>query len=222
MLVIFGLRIFFKNALIKLMERKACKELLNIETISLAFKSDSKERSDQIFSCLYSCYQPVFIKWATITYRYHPSGMIEFMANNSFTDGVLRFTETASRGELYKGNASVKTVLLQYCRYILLGYIKSEERLAEKKKRLAYLLSDNDANEAADHIHKSRYKNVMLALQKMTADDRQIIQWKHFEGKSNDEIANILAITVPSFTNRLYRCMQRLRKLVEEIEKKNR
>ena len=60
----------------------------------------------------------------------------------------------------------------------------------------------------------------MQALAKMSAADRQIIQWRHIEEKSNDEIAGLLAIKVESATNRIYRCMQRLRELVEEMDKK--
>jgi DNA-directed RNA polymerase specialized sigma24 family protein len=53
----------------------------------------------------------------------------------------------------------------------------------------------------------------------MPAADRQIIQWRHIEGRSGDEIAKLLDIKVESATNRIYRCMQRLRNRVEEIER---
>lgn len=59
----------------------------------------------------------------------------------------------------------------------------------------------------------------MKALAKMSVADRQIIQWRHIEEKSNDEIAALLAITVASATNRIYRCMERLRKLVEDDDR---
>lgn len=204
--------------------RTNCQELLNIETISLAFKNNQHEVSDQIISCFFSCYQAQFVKWATITYQQYPADLIEFAANNAFTDAVLKLKEAASQGDLYQGNASVKTVLFHYCRNILLGYLTTEKRLYEKNKKLEAHFSDDPAYssiEAQNEVLEKRHENVMRALAKMAAADRQIIQWRHIEEKSNDEIATLLAITVASATNRIYRCMQRLRELVEEVDKKN-
>jgi RNA polymerase sigma factor (sigma-70 family) len=204
--------------------RTNCQELLNIETISFAFKNNQHEVSDQIISCFYSCYQSLFIKWATITYQHYPADLIEFAANNSFTDAVLKLKEAASQGELYQGNASVKTVLFHYCRNILLGYLTNEKRLHEKNKKLEAHFFDQPAYNIAEtqnEVKEKRQENVMRALAKMSAADRQIIQWRHIDEKSNDEIAALLAITVASATNRIYRCMQRLRELVEEMDKKN-
>ena len=202
------------------MKTKPCQQLLTIETISVAFQNNRQDISERIISCFYSCYRSLFIKWAKITYRHYPDDMIEFAANNAFTDAVLKLKESASRGELYKNNASVKTVLFHYCRNILLGYLTSEKRLAEKNKKLEPFFSDeitHNTSETEFEMKERRYENVMHALAKMNAADRQIIQWRHMEERSNDEIARLLAITVASATNRIYRCMQRLRELVEEM-----
>lgn len=207
----------------KSMKRTTCKQLLQMETISSAFKSKQAGLSDQIISCFYSCYQSLFIQWAKITYKRYPADMVEFVAGNSFTDGVLKLKESASRDELYKGNASVKTVLFHYCRNILLGYLTNERRLSEKNKKLATVFSNaagNDTGETEQHVNERRHKCLMQALAKMTVADRQIIQWRHDEEKSNDEIAALLAIKAESATNRIYRCMKRLRKLIDEMERK--
>ena len=174
------------------MEKTTCQELLNIDTISSAFKNNRQDISEQIISCFYSCYRLLFVKWAKITYRQYPVDLIESLANDSFTDGMLKLTESASRGELYQSNASVKTVLFQYCRYKLLSHLKDEERLAEKNKRLALHLSNEtgfNAGETTFEMKERKLENVMRALAKMSAADRQIIQWRHIEEKSNDEIA---------------------------------
>ncbi|MBS1610097.1 MAG: sigma-70 family RNA polymerase sigma factor [Bacteroidetes bacterium] len=204
------------------MKSKTCQQLLNIETISFAFKNNQQELSDQIISCFYSCYQSRFVQWAKITYQRYPEDMIEFAASNSFTDGVLKFKEAASRGELYQSNASVKTILFHYCRNILLAHLTKENRLAKKNKKLESLFpGEANTGETENEIKEKRHAVIMLALAKLSADDRQIIQWRHLEEKSNDEIARLLAITVASATNRIYRCMQRLRELVDDIDKKN-
>lgn len=193
-----------------------------METISSAFKDDRQDMTDSIVSCFYSCYRSLFVQWAKITYRRYPPDMIEFIANNAFTDGVLKLKEAAGRGELYQSNASVKTVLFQYCRYQLLGHLKDEERLAEKNRKLALLISNetgDNTGETTFEMKERELENVMRALSKMSVADRQIVQWKHIEKKTNDEIAALLAITVDSATNRIYRCMKRLRNLIEEMEK---
>jgi RNA polymerase sigma factor (sigma-70 family) len=204
------------------MKIPTCKELLNMETISAAFKDDRQDMTDSIVSCFYSCYRSVFVQWAKITYRHYPPDMIEFAANNAFTDGVLKLKESAGRGELYQSNASVKTVLFHYCRNILLGYLKNEKRLAEKNKKLEFLILNEtgyNTGDAENGINEKRSGYIMRALAKLSVADRQIIRWKHSEEKSNDEIATLLAITIESATNRIYRCMKRLRKLVENMER---
>lgn len=204
------------------MKTTTCQELLNIETISYAFKNNRYDINDKIVSCFYSCYQSQFVQWAKITYNNYPADLIEFVANDSFTDGVLKLKESACRGELYHGKASVKTVLFHYCRNILLGHLKNEMRLAEKNKKLEPLFSHQTRyhiGETENEVKENRHENVIRALAKMSAIDRQIIQWRHIDEKSNDEIARLLAITVASATNRIYRCMQRLRELVEEMER---
>jgi RNA polymerase sigma factor (sigma-70 family) len=137
---------------------------------------------------------------------------------------VLKFKESASLDKLYQSKASVKTILFHYCRNILLGHLTNEKRLAEKNKTLEPVLSRETAyhtGETENEILEKRHNDIIRALAKMSAADRQIIQWRHIEGKSNDEIAGLLAITVASATNRIYRCMQRLRELVDEMQRNN-
>ncbi len=205
-------------------DRTPCEKLMNMETVCQAFKNNQPAISDRIISCFYACYRLLFIKWAKITYQRYPEDMIEFAANNSFTDGVMKLRESAGRDELYQSSASVKTVLFHFCRNLLLGHLTSEKRLAEKKQKLAPFIAGEitgNAVEAEGTVEEDRCRNLARALEKMPAADRQIIRWRHLEGKSNDEIARLLAITVASATNRIYRCMQRLRELVDDMENEN-
>lgn len=193
-----------------------------MEIISSAFKNNEQDICEQIIECLYSSYRTQFVTWAKIAYPYYDNHAIEFTANNSFTDGVLKFQEAAGKGALYQSNASVKTVLFHYCRYKLLAHLKDEERLIQKNRKLSFhLQNENSCNivETETEMQEKRHVFIMQALKKMSAADRQIIQWRHIEEKSNDEIAVLLAIKVESATNRIYRCMQRLRKLIEEMGK---
>lgn len=202
----------------------SCHQLLNIDTISTVIKNNQQDVLERIISCFYSCYKPLFVKWAKITYQHYPADIVEFAVDNSFTDAVLKLKEAAVRNELYKSNASLKTILFHYCKNILLSYLTNEKRLAEKNKKLkVFVLSEMEYNigETESDIKERRYEDVSKALAKMVAMDRQIIEWRHIYGKSNEEIATLLTISAEAATNRIYRCMQRLRKLVDDFDKEN-
>ncbi|MFT3945333.1 MAG: sigma-70 family RNA polymerase sigma factor [Agriterribacter sp.] len=204
------------------MESTASQQLLDINTISSAFKHNQQDISNQIITYFYSCYRPLFIKWAKITYTHYPADTIEFAADNAFTDAVLKLKEAAVRDELYQSNASVKTILFHYCRNMLLGHLTNEKRQAEKNRKLQSLFSDETGytpGESEEEVKEQQHRHIMQALAKMPDADRQIIQWRHIEERSPDEIAILLAIKVPSATNRIYRCMQRLKEMVEEMNK---
>ncbi len=203
------------------MGKTNCQQLLNIDVISSAFKDGEKAVSEQITACFYSCYQSLFLQWAKTTYHHYSTDTLEFAANSSFTDGVIKLTESARRGELYKGHASVQTILLSFCKNVLRGHLTSEDRLARKNEKLQRHLSSDQyetIDEESENVEK-KYAILILAMNKMSAEDRQIIQWRHIEGRSNDEIARNLAIKIESATNRIYRCMRKLHEFVSEIEK---
>lgn len=200
------------------MDTTGCNQLLTIPNLNDAFKNGKKILSDRIIACFYSCYKSAFIKWARITYNQYPSDSIDFLANNSFTDAILKLKESAIKNELYEGQASIKTVLFSYCRNILLGYLSTEKRKQEKDRKLAIVLAEEttqETEESAGSPLSIQYEKLQKALAELDPNDRQIIQWRHLEGRSNDEIAAKLAITVASATNRIYRCMQRLKDKIE-------
>lgn len=204
------------------MNNKTCEQLLNMETISAAFKNKQDELSDKIVSCFFSCYKAIFLAWAKITYERHSQETILFAAENAFSDGIMRLKEDAIKGKLYKDRATVKTVLFTYCGFVLLGSLKTEQRLAEKNKKLATILdsrNEYDPFENEEETHAARVQILTKALSKMSAEERKIIRWRQIEKKSNDEIAALLAIKVPSATNRIYRCMNKLKTIVENITK---
>ena len=161
----------------------------------------------------------MFLTWARITYHRYPPDKIDFLSASSFTDGVIRMKEAAAKNELYEGSASVKTVLFHYSKNILLGKLTEDRRLAEKNRKLALDLSTTEAYYAEDPMREEQDDltvRLANAMKHLPPADRQIIEWRHLEEKSNEEIAALLQVSVPSATNRIYRCMQRLRQLVQQ------
>ncbi len=195
---------------------KDCQQLLTMNNVSTAFKNAIDGLSDRIISCMYTCYKVLFIKWAKITYSRYPEETIEFLSDSSFTDAILKLKEMAVAGKLYSSTASVKTVLFQFSRNMLLGNLTREKRLAVKERMYQLQLQPDFyiENEITEPVVR---EHLMTAMKKLDPADRQILLWRHVEAKSNDEIAALLAITVPSATNRIYRCMQRLRDLMMQL-----
>lgn len=195
-----------------------CEASLNagIKTVIYVY-ADNKNGLDEILSCINNCLRKSFIKWAQITNPGRSEDQISFIADISFTDGVLKFKLKAEKNELYDGDASVKTVVLNFFRYTLLENLKREERLDEKKQRY----SDDNKTETAINEDNTSTKEEQLmileqAMKQLEPEDRQIIIWRHIENKRSEEIAQLLDITIPAATNRVYRCMERLRKLLNK------
>jgi RNA polymerase sigma factor (sigma-70 family) len=199
----------------------ACQQVLknNGESITKVFTATLKQDADKIISCFYNCLKQSFTKWAVVMYNSYPEDTMDFITNTAFTDSVLLFTDRAAAGKIYESNASLKTILFSFYKNKVLEQLQKENRLAAKNKKLVL---DNtqeltwipdDTNTAAE----KRFTTLQQALAKMAPADRQIIIWRHLQEKNCDEIATLLGITVTSATNRIYRCMQRLRHLIENI-----
>lgn len=199
-----------------------CGELFetSIGLFAVSFKNSVLNKADGIVSCFYSCLKKEFVKRALILYHYYPAGTIEFLSDAAFTDAVLLFTERAKTGRLYNGNANVKTVLSNFFMMKLRQNLQTENRLSQKNVQYAAALQSSSTPEAGEDLIsvEERYHAIELALGKMEPGDRQIIIWRHLEVKTCDEIAQLLGINTASATNRIYRCMQRLRNLTENIK----
>ena len=172
---------------------------------------------DDIFHCINNCLRKIFIKWAQIRYSGKPVEQILFIADIAFTDGVLKFKEKVEKYELYDGNVSIKTVVFNFFRNKLLENLKKEDRLDKKIQKY----SDDKNNETAinevDSLKKEeQFMMLEQAMKQLEPEDRQIILWRHIENKKPEEIAQLLDITIPSAGNRIYRCMERLRKLLNK------
>jgi len=196
---------------------KECSKTFTFEVVGNAFKNGIHEVSNKIVACFYNCFRVVFLKWALVTYKSYPAETIGFIAENSFTDSVLKFqTATEAKG-LYDGKATIKTILFSYFRNTMLDNLQKERRLLDKNDKLRLQAEEainTETERASDDIKEMLLLKLEQALAKMEAADRQIVIWRHLEQKRNEEIAALLNITVPSATNRIYRCMERLKQLI--------
>jgi RNA polymerase sigma factor (sigma-70 family) len=196
------------------MNTVVCEEMIKqkIEIISSIFKQKVDLEITILTKCFYQCFQHEFIKWALIIHKNHPKEFIDFTAKNAFTDAVLKLQEKASSGYLYDGNASIKTILFSFYRLTLLEHLQKAKRESHYHKKFINSLNNENHITASDtNDNEIHIKNLEKALDELDKADKQIIIWRHFDEKNLEEIASLLGIHKTSATNRLYRCMQRLR-----------
>ena len=208
--------VILKTVLKIYMCSEKCETALKAGIKTLLNKTINETSIDDIFICINSCLRKNFIKWAQIRYSGKPIAQISFIADVAFTDGILKFKEEAENNQLYDGNASVKTVVFTYYNNKLLQNIQSENRLDKKKEKYSDdNIGKNAINEDEGYLKKENQFNMLQqAMEQLEPDDRQIITWRHIENKKPEEIARLLGITTPAASNRIYRCMQRLRGLL--------
>ena len=68
-------------------------------------------------------------------------------------------------------------------------------------------------------INSDLSSTLINALDKIPLDQRIIVELKNIEGRSHKEIADFLGISVTAAKVRLHRAHQRLRNILEEVEK---
>jgi RNA polymerase sigma factor (sigma-70 family) len=204
---------------------KDCEPILKSTTsqINEGFKNAVPYFSEKLIACFYNCYKNIFTKWAFVMYKKYNGDTIAFLSNSAFTDCVLKFKEAAILNKLYDSNKSAYSILFGYYKKTLLSHLQTEKRLIEKQERFnktnnsAYTFIENDEL----FLNEKKFNLMEDKLNKMATTDKQIIVWRHLELKTVDEISSILGITKEATSNRIYRCMERLRNLIEKTNQWN-
>ena len=209
------------------MNSDKCEQILRVENLVNAFTQNIKQQSDEIFYCLYNCCYDKFIKWAIIRYTKYAEDVITDLSDRAFTDGMLKLQEFTIRKGLYKDKVSSDKIFFMFFKNQLRANITKEMRLTKKNLRLSkdfaaeFLANTTDDAEEFSEIKKENQSCLERSLNRLKKDDRQIVIWRHVEEISNKEIAKRLGITIASATNRIYRCMERVKNFMEECKQKN-
>ena len=209
------------------MNANMCEQILRVENLVNAFTQNIKKQSDEIFYCLYNCCYDKFIKWAIIRYTEYAEDVITDLSDRAFTDGMLKLQEFTIRKGLYKDKVSSDKIFFMFFKNQLRANITKEMRLTKKNLRLSkdfaaeFLANTTDDAEEFSEIKKENQSCLERSLNRLKKDDRQIVIWRHVEEISNKEIAKRLGITIASATNRIYRCMERVKNFMEECKQKN-
>jgi RNA polymerase sigma factor (sigma-70 family) len=193
-----------------------CEHLLNSYTIVVMeqLKKDEEAFLQQSAECFYSCLREKYREQTRYNYRQYHSDKMLFIADSAFTDAVLTFRRKAIEGKLFDGEARLKTVFYRYFYFTLLAHIKKEKKDLDNTIRMAESTQPQQNNDF-QQFNEDRINLLHRALSRLNKKDQEIITWRHLELKPIDEIAQKLAINKDSASNRVYRCMERLKKEIK-------
>lgn len=135
------------------------------------------------------------------------------------------FLEVWSRVADYRGDAGLETWIWRFCYLQLLAWVQSprtgKPRRDSEDELLEVPASDLEPGEQLaerfDRIAMSR------ALQDLSGEKRRLIEQKHFEGKTFEEIARDEGLAVSTLKDRYYQALMDLQSLAakwrEKVEK---
>jgi RNA polymerase sigma-70 factor (ECF subfamily) len=80
---------------------------------------------------------------------------------------------------------------------------------------LADWLVDSGTSPSKSALHRETREQLLVALETMSPQDREILTARHFEQLSNEEAAQALGISTAAASRRYYRALDRLRDILE-------
>ncbi|MEM7307448.1 MAG: sigma-70 family RNA polymerase sigma factor [Planctomycetota bacterium] len=116
------------------------------------------------------------------------------------------------RLERYDGRAAIETWAFRFCAHHLLDGVRGRER------RHALLgdveVADLGEPDAMDELDALRGIDLDSALAARAADEREVVEHKHFDGATFEELGARLGISANTAKTRYYRAMLKLREHV--------
>ena len=97
--------------------------------------------------------------------------------------------------------------------YHSLEHSRNEVRISEEDIR-------SDGNPAEDFIKKERSLRVKEALARLTGEQREVLILSRYQGLKYEEIAEILKCRVNTVKARVFRAMEKLRRVYRQLEER--
>ncbi len=194
-----------------------CKQILEgkIEDTMELLHNNTKEISEDISICLFSCLKENYLKWTKIAYKNENQERLNFIFDIAFSDAVIKFNEKTIGNELYNGNATVKTIFFSFFRFKLLEQLQNEKRNDSKYKN--YITQQITSNDTDATNYEPLYHKLEIALRKLNDKDRRLIILRHKDGMSIAHLASELNLNINSTTNKIYRAMIKLKAIIEKL-----
>ncbi len=167
-----------------------------------------KTGNDDALSAIYQSYRSEFISWLINRYQCDME-----QARDHYQFAVLKFYENVLSGKLTDLNSSIKTYLFAIGKNKALESRKVANRYTEEP------LHGLRAEDSSDEMMVKEQKMVMIenCLKKLGDPCESLLKQFYYHKKSMDELAEIFQYNNRDTAKNLkFKCLQRLRKLVNE------
>ncbi len=124
----------------------------------------------------------------------------------------------------------LRLIVLQPLQLVVRHHLLTDKRDARKEVSMgrgtrsqplggiAQLLADSLTSPSAVVARTEAVDMVEQILEEMSESDREVLALRHFEQVTNDEVSEILGISVKAASNRYVRALARLKDLIHEME----
>lgn len=207
-----------------------CIDLKQPKVLMDAFALQEETAKRRIYNCFRELYYDYFIKFSHktifIRHSFCPENAEELL-NDSFVDGYVAFYLYINKNG-FENRGSVDTAFLEFCKRTLWAHIKRQD----KHNRNRYTgdpeiplnqsaNSDPEDSESKKEIKEEwekRYSLFEKAFQMLGERCQNLITWRKKEKLSNEEIAIRSGIKENIVTNEIYRCCEKLKKIIEGLK----
>lgn len=160
--------------------------------------------------------------------RVDPSDVLQ----EAYLDASTRIVNFLEREDATIG-VWLRLIVLQRLQLVARHHLLTEKRDARREVSigqeatsrpnggLARLLADSITSPSAAIARDEAVDMVDEMLQQMPANDRDVLTMRHFEMLTNDEVAEVLGLSVTAASNRYVRALARLKEMVVAIQRKN-
>lgn len=166
---------------------------------------------DQALALVYKFYRAEFISWLLKTYKCTTDE-----AKDIYQIAILIFYENVKNGKITKLKSSIKTYLFAIGKNKVMEEKRAKTKFIHQEERMFHLIHE-PAEEGKEDMREYHVKTVEKCLQKLGDPCRSILEQYYYHKMSMRDITARLGYKNPdTLKNLKYKCMNRLKKLVEE------
>ena len=208
-----------------------CKEITNSQILVAYFIEGNEVRLNMIFKCFYSLF---FEDFKRLTYHFCQNKIQtkyreDELAWDAFSDGLMSFYYKLKNEGFEEKGAQIKTALFSFCIFKLRALIKTLGRRVTKETVTDFASQVTNAEEIqTDELAEVAYYELLLdleekiyfrALQELGQRGSDLIIRKKIHKLSNEEIAHRMNIKPGSVPNEVYKAFNKLKEIVERLQK---
>lgn len=179
---------------------------LSKTAIEIWQKKDTASQN-KMFECLYKIHKEAFFRRVIFRHSFIHESILKELAENAFLTAWESFNNNGKAGKIiFAGN--------EYTGYFYIVFKNHYLKLLQKENTKA--LNKNEFEKIQHDTFESRSEKndgfsarTQMVLSKMSPDCRDLLNWKHIEGMSHDEIAKRKNINRDSSIKMVSRCGKR-------------